>query len=91
MTDQGGIIEVTIELDNEMLLITIRDDASGITEDIKKSLFEPFASKKIGGTGLGLFMAYHTINNTHNGQIWFESKLGLGTTLFIKLPIIRED
>lgn len=36
-------------------------------------------------------MTYHTITNSHRGQIWFETQTGEGSTFFIKLPIAKQD
>jgi len=88
--DKGGSIEVRTELNNDSILISIEDTAGGIPEDIKETIFEPFTFKRSGGTGLGLFTVYHTIINTHKGQIWFETKPGQGTTFYINLPIAQE-
>ncbi|HCJ57611.1 MAG TPA: two-component sensor histidine kinase, partial [Clostridiaceae bacterium] len=52
-------------------------------------LFEPFSYRRSGGTGLGLFMAYHTITSTHKGELWYETEAGKGTTFYIKLPIAQ--
>ncbi|WP_026889625.1 ATP-binding protein [Clostridium beijerinckii] len=87
--DNGGSIEVITEKYKNSILIIIKDTAGGIPEEINKTLFEPFSFKRSGGTGLGLFMVYHTITNIHNGKIWFDTELGNGTTFFMKLPIIK--
>ncbi|EKQ54373.1 MULTISPECIES: ATP-binding protein [unclassified Clostridium] len=88
--DNGGMIEVRTKLDKNFILILIRDTAGGIPEELNETLFEPFSFRRNGGTGLGLFMAYHTITNIHKGKIWFETELDRGTTFFIKLPITQE-
>lgn len=88
--EENGVLEVKSKLDGNSILILIKDTAGGIPDEISETLFEPFSFRRSGGTGLGLFMAYHTITNTHKGQIWFETKTGLGTTFFIKLPISQE-
>ncbi|MFL0250183.1 ATP-binding protein [Clostridium neuense] len=83
--DNGGSIEVKLEQKEDFVIISITDTAGGIPEELKSNLFEPFTFRRNGGTGLGLFMVYHTITNTHNGSIWFKTKPGKGTTFFIKL------
>lgn len=88
--ESEGLIEIKTKVQDKDLIITVRDTAGGIPEELKDSLFEPFTFKRSQGTGLGLFMVYHTITTTHRGDIWFESKKGKGTTFYIKLPLSNE-
>jgi len=72
--------------------ISIRDTGIGIGDKDQEKIFTKFfrgteAIKKDGsGNGLGLFAAKNIIEH-HKGKIWVESKLNIGTTFFIKLPI----
>lgn len=84
--DNGGKINIKVKSQKDYIFIAINDTAGGIPEDIKDNIFEPFTFRRKGGTGLGLFMVYHSIVNTHRGEIWFETKYGQGTTFYIKLP-----
>lgn len=85
--NDGGMIEIITKLDGNSIIISIRDSAKGIPDDLKETLFDAFSFRRSGGTGLGLFMAHYTITNVHKGKIWFETESGNGTTFFIKLPI----
>lgn len=88
--ESEGIIEIQTKVQNRDLIITVRDTAGGIPEELKDCLFEPFTFRRNQGTGLGLFMVYHTVTTTHKGDIWFETKQGEGTTFYIKLPISND-
>jgi signal transduction histidine kinase len=68
--------------------IEIADTGPGIHEDTLKHIFEPFfTTKEEGkGTGLGLSMVYGIIEN-HGGKITAKSKVGIGTTMIIELPL----
>jgi transcriptional regulator of acetoin/glycerol metabolism len=85
--EDRGLIEIKIQLQEDFIVISIRDTAGGIPEEMRENLFEPFTFRRSGGTGLGLFMVYHSITNTHKGQVWFNTEGGEGTTFFIKLPV----
>lgn len=89
MMDDGGVIEITTKLDGNSIIISIRDSAKGIPDELKGTLFDAFSFRRSGGTGLGLFMAHYTITTSHKGEIWFKTKSGEGTTFFIKLPITQ--
>jgi len=83
-----GIITIKTSMyDKDYALVEVADTGCGIPEEIRDRIFEPFfTTKKIGeGTGLGLSIV-HQIVEKHGGTISFESKVGEGTTFFIKLP-----
>jgi signal transduction histidine kinase len=65
----------------------IRDTGQGIPQENLNKLFMPFfTTKKIGqGTGLGLAIAYGIVK-MHRGSIEVQSKVGEGTTFWVKLP-----
>ena len=67
--------------------ISVRDDGLGISEEIRKHIFDPFYTdrKGGGGTGLGLSIV-HGIVESHGGRITVESEPGRGTTFRVELP-----
>lgn len=88
---EGGILSITTAADEAHVYITIGDNGTGMDENTKKRLFEPFfTTKDVGeGTGLGMSIAYNTINK-HHGQININSELGKGTEFIITLPLIQK-
>ncbi len=62
-----------------------KDTGPGMEEEVLNRIFEPFFSNKKGGTGLGLAICRKIIQG-HGGTIHAESRLGTGTTFFLKLP-----
>jgi signal transduction histidine kinase len=87
-TEKGTITISTTQLP-DAVQIAIQDTGPGIPENIRSRIFEPFfTTKQPGkGTGQGLALAHAVIVQQHHGQIWFESKTGVGTTFYIRLPI----
>ena len=67
------------------LEIAIADDGCGIPRDQLDRIFDPFFTTKQNGSGLGL-ATVHRIVESHRGSIRLESKLGVGTTVRIRLP-----
>jgi len=66
--------------------ISVTDNGTGMTEEVKQHLFEPFfTTKDEGGSGLGLAASYGIVRQS-GGHICVESELGKGTTVRIFLP-----
>jgi two-component system, NtrC family, sensor kinase len=86
---EKGKIDITTSTEGNMAIITIKDNGSGIPEEIKDRIFDPFfTTKDVGkGTGQGLSIAYDVIVNKHSGKLDVESKVGKGTTFTICLAI----
>jgi len=84
-----GVIKITTFTDekNHNFVITIKDNGTGIPEEIQDKIFEPFfTTKEAGkGTGLGLSISYGIIQQ-HKGNIEFKTKKGEGTEFIISLP-----
>ncbi|MBN1699234.1 MAG: HAMP domain-containing protein [Spirochaetales bacterium] len=70
---------------NTYFRIQIKDTGDGIDDEIKEKIFDPYFTTKKDGTGLGLSIVERIIFD-HKGNIWFESRKGIGTTFFIDLP-----
>jgi len=87
--DEFGVITIKTYKDNEFVFCEIKDNGTGIKEDIINKLFEPFfTTKPIGkGTGLGLNIAYDIIVNVHKGNIECKNNEEGGACFIIKLPI----
>lgn len=88
-TSEGVLkIETGLIDDGSSVFIKITDNGIGIPDDIKHKIFEPFfTTKDVGeGTGLGMSIAYKTIEN-HNGKILIENHIGGGTIFNVILPI----
>lgn len=86
----GGKIELTAECSEGQLIISIRDQGLGISEDEIKYIFDPFfrANNSVGiqGTGLGLNIVKRALEIL-KGEISVESKENVGTTFFVNIPI----
>ena len=92
-TDQPNkSIILAANIKNNKLLISIQDFGSGMNKEIQDKLFkEMITTKGKNGTGLGLFMSYSNIKAHYNGNMYFESELGKGTTFYIELPIENKN
>ena len=82
-------IEITAERDENAIVLTVKDDALGIPEEIRPKVFDPFfTTKDVGlGAGLGLTLAHNAVVRKHGGSLRFETKEGEGSTFFVRLPL----
>ena len=73
----------------KQLVIRIRDNGPGMTENVKQHLFDPFfTTKPVGkGTGLGLSISYQIVVEKHGGSLKFFSELGQGSEFLIQIPL----
>ena len=76
-------------IDDEWVAITIADNGSGMNEQVRSKLYDPFfTTKPVGkGTGLGLSVSYQIIVEKHGGQLSCVSAPGQWTEFVIKIPI----
>jgi signal transduction histidine kinase len=88
-TSRRGCITIRTWLDCGDAAIAISDDGCGIAADILDKIFDPFfTTKEIGrGSGQGLAIARSVIVDKHRGRLDVTSKVGVGTTFTIRLPI----
>ncbi len=87
ITPPGKII-VSTRVENNNILISIKDTGCGITKEQMEKIFLPFyTTKPVGkGTGLGLSVSYNIIKS-FGGTIEVESLYGKGSTFTIRLPV----
>ncbi|MEI4828322.1 ATP-binding protein [Bacillus sp. FJAT-53711] len=86
MPNGGEIIITAKKMNDNEVVICISDEGIGIPEERIIKLGEPFYSTKEKGTGLGLMISYKIIES-HQGRIHITSKVGIGTSVEIYLPI----
>jgi two-component system NtrC family sensor kinase len=72
------------------VVIEVADNGTGMTEQVKEKIFQPFfTTKPTGeGTGLGLSLSFDIITKGHGGELRVETKEGIGTEFIIQLPIV---
>ncbi|MCJ8210637.1 ATP-binding protein [Mucilaginibacter sp. RS28] len=80
-----GIIDINYLINDHRILINIKDNGSGIPENLRNKIFEPNFTTKSSGTGLGLAFVKNSIENA-GGKVWFETEIGVGTIFHLSLP-----
>ncbi|MBS4221421.1 PAS domain S-box protein [Bacillus sp. FJAT-49682] len=84
---KGGTLTLDVTINNQenRVVIAISDEGCGISQDDLEKIGEPFFTTKAKGNGLGLMMCNKIIQE-HNGSIDVTSELNQGTTFKIALP-----
>ncbi|MDC1369906.1 HAMP domain-containing histidine kinase [Cyclobacteriaceae bacterium] len=83
--EKPGYVEVCLEVKAHKLLLSIKDKGQGISDMNTADIFKSYFTTKENGTGIGLAFAKKGIEQA-GGNIWFETKKGVGTTFFITMP-----
>ena len=94
-TPEGGRIDVRAGLADGMAEISVADTGVGIAPEDQEAVFEEFrqvgtAAKKVEGTGLGLALSRKFIE-LHDGRIWVQSQVGVGSTFTFTIPVRRRE
>lgn len=88
--NRPGVIEIKYLLTNKNILLIIKDNGEGIPENLREKIFEPNFTTKSSGTGLGLAFVKNSVENA-GGKVWFETRIGDGTSFYISIPIAEEE
>jgi signal transduction histidine kinase len=85
---QGGTLLMSLKREGENALIMVRDQGTGIPENIRDKVFNLYFTTKSGGSGIGLAMAYRVVQ-LHHGSLEFTSITDHGTAFYLRFPIIE--
>jgi len=87
---RGGTISVEARSEGREIVVQIRDDGPGVSDEVRARLFQPFVSTKEAGRGTGLGLSIcHRIVTEHGGTLELTS--GAGTVFTIRLPTEEPD
>lgn len=88
----GGTITLHLKEEGDEIMMGVEDQGMGIPKDHLPRVFDRFHrvhtedNRKIYGTGLGLFLVKHLVEQLHLGKVWVESDVGVGSTFWVRLP-----
>lgn len=88
-TPLGGAVSLSIKEEQSYLLFTVKDNGPGIDQDKQDKLFHKYWKEREGkgghNLGLGLAIAKGIVE-AHQGKIWFESTVGVGSVFYFTIP-----
>lgn len=87
----GKPIQISIELDDQVVRLSVKDQGIGIAKENLDRIFDRFeraiSASNVSGLGLGLYISRQIVE-AHEGRIWAESTLGEGSTFTVELPLV---
>ncbi len=83
-------IEIKSELIGNNVLVSVKDNGTGIPEMMHNRIFTPNFTTKTSGTGLGLAMCKGIVEKL-NGRIWFETQDGDWSCFFVEIPVANPN
>ena len=91
-TSAEGMVILNSELSGNMLVISVKDTGTGMSQEVQNSLFKlsetksQYGTRNESGTGLGLVLCADFVK-VNGGKIWFNSKQGEGSTFYFSVPV----
>jgi signal transduction histidine kinase len=82
------LVTLTTSKQGDQVVIEVADNGTGMTEQVKEKIFQPFfTTKPTGeGTGLGLSLTYDIVTKGHGGTMEVLTREGEGSKIFVRLP-----
>lgn len=88
--DQDGEVQIKTSQDAQKVYVEITDNGQGIPPEVGEHIFDLYFTTKKDGGGIGLALCKKIVE-AHEGQIWFRSKVGQGTTFIVAFPRITRS
>jgi two-component system nitrogen regulation sensor histidine kinase NtrY len=84
--DREGEIVISLERKDHIVVISVKDNGTGIPPELQEKMFSPNFTTKTSGMGLGLAIVKNIAEN-FNGRVWYETKQGSGTNFILEIPV----
>ncbi len=83
-------VAVTVRGDSERAEVTLHDQGPGLPSEVRQRLFAPHVTTKVGGSGMGLFLARQLVVSMHGGTLEVEDAPQGGTVVTVALSRVIE-
>jgi two-component system, NtrC family, nitrogen regulation sensor histidine kinase NtrY len=84
--DREGEVVISLERKDHLVVISVKDNGTGIPAELQEKMFSPNFTTKTSGMGLGLAIVKNIAEN-FNGRVSYETKQGSGTNFFLEIPV----
>ena len=86
----GGKLEVLLVDEGKSGVIQIKDEGTGISQELRERIFDLYFTTKKDGSGIGLAMTYRILQ-LHHGSIDVQSEVGHGSVFRLRIPLSAMD
>jgi signal transduction histidine kinase len=90
VSPEGKSVEVRISTENADAVVSIIDGGPGLPDAVRERLFSPHVTTKVGGSGMGLFLARQLVVGMHGGSLEIVDGTEGGTVATMRLPLLSE-
>jgi signal transduction histidine kinase len=87
--NRQGKILISLNREDQLVIIRVSDNGTGISPELQEKLFSPNFTTKSSGMGLGLAIVKNIAEN-FSGKVWFETRQNEGTTFCFGIPVYNE-
>ena len=93
-SDEKTRVVISMRTNEHDIEVSVKDTGIGIPKEQSSSIFQKAfratnaKEKEVVGSGFGLYTTKHIVEK-HDGKMWFESELGVGSTFYFTLPLSR--
>ncbi len=87
--NKGGVLMIRTQTFDQEVRVRIADDGHGIPRELLQKVWTPFYTTKTQGTGLGLSLVLRIVDD-HHGKLFIRSRVGQGTVIDIRFPILTD-
>jgi signal transduction histidine kinase len=85
---EGETVKVMVTTTDALAQVMVRDHGTGLPDEVRQRLFSPHVTTKVGGSGMGLFLARQLVVNMHGGMLDVADADGGGTVASVHLPLL---
>jgi signal transduction histidine kinase len=91
VSPEGEQVEVNVQIEDGDAVVKIVDGGPGLPDAVRERLFSPHVTTKVGGSGMGLFLARQLVVGMHGGSLEIVDGTDGGTVATMRLPLLGED
>jgi len=91
VSPDGEPVEVIVAVEDGDAVVSIVDGGPGLPDAVRERLFSPHVTTKVGGSGMGLFLARQLVVGMHGGSLEIVDGTDGGTVATMRLPLVGEE